>query len=331
MTEIRFLTILLLYGCGCYAQVTVKDSTAIKPVANENIEFYEDDVKLRVGVGNSFNSFHVKDQNDRLDFTISPNQRIRSVLTITYKFIEFDIGYTPSFLSFNQDDSERGRTKFFNFGTRLFKGHWMQQLQYSRIKGFYVDRGDIGLDSNILFPNLQVSKAGGSTSYIFNKAFSFRSILLQSEWQLKSAGSFVPSISYYYTQIKNTDPSKDHIIDVAAGPAYYYNLVLHKNFLVSAGAYGGVGYNITTTRYNDSRPMERVEGLSLQSQLRLSLGFNSEHFYTGATVSHNSFYYHTDPKIHVSDQQQFVEFYFGYRFKAPEKLRKKVDNLPFKM
>lgn len=289
------------------------------------IEKYNDAIKLRLGFSNSFNSFHIKDGASHLDFTLSPNQRLRSTLTLMYRFIEIDLGYTPEFIRFNKDDAIRGRTKFYNLGTRLYFGRWMQELQYAKTKGFYVDRDDIGTTENILFPHFQVQKIGGSTSYIFNPKFSFRAIFLQSEWQRESAGSFVPSVSYYFTEIKNNNPSKDHIIDVAVGPGYYYNWIIRDRFLVSGGGYAGVGYNATKTVYNDNTPDETFDGISFQAQFRLTLGYNSERFYAGAATSLNSFSYSSEAKIHVQDQQQFLEFYIGYRFKASEKINRMFE------
>lgn len=320
---------LIIFSIVCQAQEQAVDTIKKKRrQSNEYIELYEDDIKLRLGFSNSFNAFHVKDDASRLDFTLSPNQRVRSVFTIIYKFIEIDLGYTPKFIRFNKDDDTKGKTKFYNFGTRFYFGQWMQNIQYAKTKGFYVDKADIGITNNILFPDFQVVKIGGSTSYIFNPNFSFRAINLQSEWQKKSAGSFVPSITYYYTQIKNGNPSKDGVIDIAVGPAYYYNWVIHKNFLVSGGAYAGIGYNATKTTYTNNTPSEKVDGLSLQAQLRCTVGYNSDKFYTGAIASINSFYYNSDPTVHVQDQQQFFEFYIGYRFQGPDKVNKFLNNPP---
>lgn len=324
----KYLTLFII-TCSviCKAQEKVSDSIKKRP-SNEYIELYDDYIKLRLGFSNSFNSFHIKDRKDNLDFTLSPNQRLRSTFTFIYKFIEVDLGYTPEFIRFNKDDDSKGKTKFYTFGARFYFGNWLQNIQYTKTKGFYVDKADIGATENVLFPDFQVTKIGGSTSYIFNPNFSIRSIYLQSEWQKKSVGSFVPSVSYCFTQIQNNNPSKDNIIDVAIGPAYYYNWVIDKSFLISGGAYGGAGYNSTKTIYSDATPNEKIDGLSLQSQLRLTLGYNSEKIYAGATASLNSFYYDTDPKIHVQDQQQFFEFYIGYRFKGPDKVNKFLDNPP---
>lgn len=313
-----------------HAQDTIPKTDTIKKkrVSNEYVELYDDDVKLRLGFSNSFNSFHIKDPADNLDFTLAPNQRIKTTLTFAYKFIEFDIGYTPKFIRFNKDDNEKIKSSFYNIGARFYFGKWIQNVEHSRTKGFYVDKDDIGATENVLFPSFQVSRYGGSTAYLFNPNFSFRAIYKQSEWQKKSVGSFVPSINYNYTQIKNDTPGTDHIIDVAIGPAYYYNWVIDNRFLVAPGVYGGVGYNHTKTVYEDATPDEVVDGISLQTQLRLTLSYNSEKFYTGATASLNTFYYDTDPKIHLQDRQQFFEFYVGYRFKGPEKVGKFLENPP---
>lgn len=313
------LFFIVFYATICQAQIG--DTVAVqKP--EKSIEKYDNHIKLRLGLSNSFNSFRIKDKTSHLDFTLSPNQRLRSTLTLIYKFIEIDLGYTPKFLRFNKDDALRGHTKFYNFGTRLYFGSWMQELQYVKTKGFYIDRKDIGIENNILFPHFQVQKIGGSTSYVFNPDFSFRAIFLQSEWQLKSAGSFVPSMSYYFTQIKNNEPSKDHIFDIAVGPGYYYNWIIHNKWLVSAGAYAGLGFNSTRTVYNDNKPDEVIDGLSFQTQFRITLGYNTERFFAGAATSLNSFSYNSDAQIHVADQQQFLEFYIGYRFKAPKRINR---------
>ncbi len=310
------LLFIVFYTAFCQAQ------TADTLSAQKSIEKYDDHIKLRLGLSNSFNSFRIKDGASHSDFTLSPNQQLRSTLTLIYKFIEIDLGYTPEFIRFNKDDAIKGHTKFYNFGTRLYFGSWMQELQYLKTKGFYVDRADIGTQENLLFPHFQVQKIGGSTSYIFNRDFSFRTIFLQSEWQRKSAGSFVPSVSYYFTQIKNNGPSKDCIFDIAIGPGYYYNWIISDRFLISAGTYGGLGYNKSKTIYTDGKPDEVLESLSFQGQFRLTLGYNSERFFAGTATSLNSFSYNSDALIHVDDQQQFLEFYVGYRFKAPKRISK---------
>lgn len=323
----KFLTLLFLASATALSAQEAATDT-VRPSPNPYIESYDDYVQFRLGFSNSFNAFHIVDEPASLDFTLAPNQQLRTTLSIIYKFIEIDLGYTPEFIRFNNDDDIKGKTRFYNLGARFYFGKWMQQAQYATTKGYYVDKADIGIEENILFPDFRVKKFGGSTSYVFNPDFSFRAIFQQAEWQKQSVGSFVPGISYYFTEITNGGPSKDKIFDVALGPAYYYNLVIGDKFLVSAGAYAGIGYNVTKTTYNNDTPDEKVDGLSLQTQLRLTLGYNTTRFYTGAAASLNSFSYDNDARIHVQDRQQFLEFYLGYRFMGPKKVGELLDNPP---
>ncbi|HJS01752.1 MAG TPA: DUF4421 family protein, partial [Flavobacterium sp.] len=126
MKKLHFL--ILIISTLSWAQEKKTDTISKQPVVNEYKEFYGDYIKTRLGFSNSFNSFHIKDENNNLDFTLSPNQRLRTTFTFMYKFIEFDLGYTPEFISFNKDDEDNGKTTFFNFGTRLYLGKWMQSI-----------------------------------------------------------------------------------------------------------------------------------------------------------------------------------------------------------
>ena len=315
-----FIACCLLDGNFVFAQAET-DSINTNPY----IEKFDDYFSARLSLSNGFQSFDVHDRNSNLRFKITPNQQIRSTATFMFRFIEIDLGYTPTFLKFNKDDDIKGKTKNFTFGTRFYLKKWMQNLQYMSTKGYYVEGRRLGLDDNVFFSDLKVVKIGGSTSYVFNPNYSFRATYTQNEWQKKSAGSFVPSVNYYYTKISNNDNSADHNIDIAAGPAYYYNLILYDHFLISAGVYGGVGYNSITTKYNDGTPNEKSSGISWQAQYRAAVGYNYDQFYTGANINFNSFYYNSGPGIKLADQQHYFEFYVGYRFKDAQKILKKFD------
>lgn len=314
--QFLFLFLMVLPRIG-YAQDARTGFTANDTVADAYREKYADYIKLRLGISNGFHSYNIKTGPVR--FNLTPNQRIRTNLTVMYKFIEVDIGYTPRFLRFNNDDDLRGSSTFSSLGTRFYVGRWMQNLQFSRTRGYYVDRKDIGTPGNILFPDFRTTKIGGSTAYIFNPNFSFRSISIQSEWQKKSVGSFLPSVSYYVTEVKSGDPGKDRILDIAMGPAYFYNLLLGKRFMVSGGVYGGIGYNHTWSFENDT-VTEQIKALSFQSQFRLALYYNTENFYMGAIASLESFYYNQPSQVQIQDRETFFECYFGYRFKAPNRV-----------
>ena len=319
----RIVILALLLQCVPASAQTEIDSTG---KTNYYIQKFDDYFSARLSLSNGFQSFKVDGGTKNTRFTLSPNQQLRTTATFMFRFIEVDIGYTPAFLKFNQDDDTRGKTKNFNLGTRFYINRWMQSLQYMSTKGYYVEGRQVGLNENIFFSDLKVTKIGGSTSYVFNPNYSFRATYTQNEWQKKSAGSFVPSVSYYYTKINDSDPGTDYTIDIAAGPSYYYTLVLHEHFLLSGGVYGGVGYSSTKTRYTDGTTNEQSDGISWQARYRLAAGYNNDAFYTGANINFDSFYHHSGSGIKLADQQHYFEFYVGYRFKASKKFLTKFDD-----
>ena len=248
--------------------------------------------------------------------------------------MEIDVGYTPTFLKFNHDDEEKGKTKFFNLGTRFYVKQWMQNLELSKTKGYYISAKDFGYpdENNVIFPDLKVFKIGGSTSYIFNPDFSFRAIFKQTEWQQKSSGSFVPTLSYYYTDFKNEGMGKDQYVDVATGPSYFYNWIIANKFLVSAGAFGGIGYShVRSSGFTDGTASSKSDGLNYRTEFTVAIGYNTPKFFTGVNVSINSFYHNVETDFRVDDQQQFFEFHLGYRFGSPKKLERKMDSLQKKV
>ncbi len=67
------------------------------------------------------------------------------------------------FIRFNKDDNDKGKSTFYSLAARFYFGNWLQSVQYSKTKGFYVDKDDIGSAENVVFPNLQVERYSGST------------------------------------------------------------------------------------------------------------------------------------------------------------------------
>lgn len=316
----------------CASQNLEKDTLTTDNEDSEYIQHYNNFIAFRVGFNNDFNRFKFKVDPQDSHYYMNPNQRIRTTFSLIFHFVEIDIPFTPGFLKANRDDDTHGKTKFFGLGTRFFLGKWMQHLQWTTTKGFYVDSGELGLPEgdNLIFSDLKVFKIGGSTSYIFNSNYSFRAVSKQREWQKKSAGSFIPTFSYYYSQITNNTPETNDIYNLAIGPAYHYNWVIKDHFMVSGGIYTGIGYNNTGFQFTDDRNDYTIDGLTFETQFKISLGYNSTRFYMGANASFSSAHYEINPKIKYEDQHQFIEIYFGYRFKAPNKLIKKANEVETK-
>ena len=173
--------------------------------------------------------------------------------------------------------------------------------------------------------DLKTFKIGGTSSYIFNPDFSFRAIGFQNEWQKESVGSFIPSISYYYTKFKLEDPiienQLEHSFKMAVGPGYYYNWVFDENYILSAGATGGLGFNLSKSQGKTS-----LDGLA-QLIFRLTGGYNSENFFSGVNINTQLLTHTSAENFVLDDSISFLEFYVGYRFDAPKKWIAKADEI----
>lgn len=268
---------------------------------------------IRLGVQNTSNSFYFLNNDTDRQIGLFPNDKTYLGASFLFRSVELDIGYAPNFFSENRDNKG---SKLLTLNFRMFLGQWMQTLDFYHQKGFFLDDfQDFTITS---FPDTRTSKIGGTTSYIFNRDFSFRAIGFQNEWQKKSAGSFIPSVSLYYTRfhIENTglaNVSGTRAYNISVGPGYYYNWVIKKHIILSAGLNAGFGLNFTQSASDSS------SSLLFHTTFRTALGYNSEHFFTGINLNVQFTEYDTAANSIVQDDITFAELYLGYRFRAPKK------------
>ena len=300
---------ILVSFCALKAQSKMRDSTFVMD--------FPDKITARIGLVNTSNSFFIDDEVSGLSYNLKPNTREYLGLSLLFRSIELDVGFLPNFLKDNEDN---GNSKLFNLNLRMFLGQWMQTIDLYKQKGFFADLDE----SEIALPGVKTFKIGGSTSYIFNPNFSFRAIGFQNEWQRKSAGSFIPRLYYYYTtfEIRETGASeKASSFDIAISPSYHYNLVINENFIFGLGTSIGIGYN------NDNLGERTINSLLIEYGGRAVLGYNSESFFAGVNSSINFFEHKSDRSVRIDDTISFVEFYVGYRFKAPKSFMRTADKV----
>ena len=279
------------------------------------IRSFPEKITARIGIQNTSNSFTITDAETTQITDIVPNDKTYLGLSLLFRSVELDLGYAPNFFSENQDNKG---SKLFTLNFRMFLGHWMQTLDFYKQKGFFATVNN----ETTPFPGLGTLKIGGTTSYIFNERFSFRAVGFQNEWQKKSAGSFIPSFTFYYTKFSLEEEgfeSNDHSYDLAIGPGYYYNLVIGRHFLIGLGSTVGFGANFT-----------RSEGETFSSGLaqvviRTAIGYNSERFFTGINLSAQVLAHGDEATTRTDDFISFGELYIGYRFNAPKKWIQKAD------
>lgn len=259
---------------------------------------------------NSFEfNFNLDGTTNYLEF--QPNRREQIGVNLSYKFIDISYGFSPVFFAENKDNSD---SKLFTLSTRLYHKKWMQSLTFINQKGFYVSNGQV----EVAFPRMRTTKIGGTTSYIFNDKFSFKTLANQKEWQSKSAGSFIPNLSMYYTNIDLNDgggDTKSNIFLASLAPSYLYNFVVNNHFLLSGGMSTGAG-------------LTNVDGdvsAIYEWSASLKIGYSSDSFFTFVNLNYIDFTQDTTARIRLNDEISTIKITTGYRFDPPKKVKEYYD------
>ncbi|MFL1010662.1 DUF4421 family protein [Flavisericum labens] len=302
----------LMFFCGINS-FSQQDSI----LKNEYVTTFPDKISTRISLINTSNSFFINETDTNLNYRLKPNIREYLGASILFRSLEIAYGFSPTFLKSNKDNKN---SKLFNLNFRMFQKQWMQTIDLYNQKGFYL----IINNQKELVSGVKTFKIGGSTSYIFNNNFSFRAIGFQNEWQTKSTGSFVPRLYYYYTKYSLNEEGFNenaYSYDIAVAPAYYYNLIIDKNFLFSLGASAGIGVN-----HSSNLGDGHITSLLYEFSGRAVIGYNSETFFGGINSNLLILEHDVDRYTRQDDTIPYLEFYIGYRFKAPKKLMKLADD-----
>ena len=327
LTRISFVVFFITIGVS-YGQ-KANDSTSIIS--------YVDKIIVKVNLDTQTDAYFLSNKSDNSNVSLLPNTNERITLSLDYEFLGLSVSFAPKFFSENNDEDLKGKSSFTNYQFRFFLGNWTQSLEYSNIGGFYIENTQdfipdwiIGKDPFIQFPNLKVISWGGSTSYVFNPKFSLRNVVYQTEWQRKSAGSFIPKLVYNYTRFSNKtadDPVTEKAYDVQLAASYYYTWVIHKNWFVAPF----ISYSLGV-RFSNS--IEEESGITIQAKNQyllntletgLQLGYSSRKIIFGANMNIHASQYNEDKNSSISNGKVFAKVYLGYRFDAPKFVKK-----PFK-
>jgi len=282
----------------------------------QNIYFksYNEKITFSAYYLDTSNSFQIASdiQDPKIFLNLIPNRREQMGFNLNYKIIDVTFGFAPKFLSGNKGDS---RSKNFNFNTRFYYKKWMQSFTFINQKGFYISEDNVTAQ----LPDMRTTKIGGSTSYIFNDKFSFKTLVSQNEWQIRSSGSFIPSFSFYYTNLDlntpNSSPGDMYVFTLA--PSYFYNFVISNRVLIGAGIAVGAGIN----------SMDGDTSALYEADLNLKLAYNKDRFFTFASLNSVSFAQDENVDPRLDDHIVTLKFSVGYRFDPPKKVKEVYDKV----
>ena len=344
-----YLLFLFFIPIVAFSQEIKKEKDSIsKSERDLFIEDHTNQFNVKLEFSNDIQSFKVPFNNQSVE--IEPNLGFRYGVVLSYKFASVRIGIRPKVSGKSKE--EKGDPKSFRIKFNLLFDKWSHRFEYNRIKGYYISNQSIGEDlvsnsTHIQFPDLTTNVFSGSSSYKFNKNYSVRATLSQTEIQLKSAGSFIPEISYWHysfdgldkyinkdgDEIIRTNYLKSSGVALALNLGYYYTFV-YKKWYANAFIIPGIGMDFNnSTQYTDvNSTNSKSQDLVLSGHGGIGIGYNSEKFFFGASLSkRNTNEKANEDKIQFDSSKNSFFVFFGYRFKAPKQIAKPIDGLEDKI
>ncbi|MFK5880277.1 MAG: DUF4421 family protein [Flavobacteriaceae bacterium] len=308
---------------------------------------YTNQFNVKAEFSNDIQSFDIPFENKSVE--IEPNLGFRYGVVLSYKFASVRIGIRPKVSGKSKE--EKGDPKSFRIKFQLLFDKWSHKFEYNRVKGYYITDNNIGsfstTENHILFPNLTSNVIVGSSAYKFNDNYSVRSTISQTEAQLKSAGSFIPGVDYWFydfdgldtyinkegDEVKRTDYIKSSGFDTVLNLGYYYTFV-YKKWYANVFAIPGIGMDFNnSTQYSDDEAIKsKSQDVVISIHTGAGIGYNSEKFFFGASISKRDTNEKTNEnKIQFDSSKNSFFLFFGYRFKAPKQISKPIDGIEEKI
>lgn len=324
----KHLLLILFLGIQTVNAQKVKEffKSLYKEKDSTYITVFNESIISKISVNTQANVLTILD-NQKAAYRLVTNNNYRVNLYVDYDFLGFSYGFAPNFIPENNDDNRRGSSTLKELNFRFIFRRWIQTIQNKTEKGFYaentkdlLDNWNADNDTFILFPELQTKLWEGTTSFLFNPNFSIKNSLNNNEWQRKSAGSFIPTLKYSYSEISSDfEALKKHnqTLQFYLIPNYFYTWVIKENWFITttAGAAFGLNFALQSNFEKTDTYIPFLINGSLQG------GYNSNNLTFGANLLINSTHHNYFNKESVINDNVYFNFYLGYRFNSPKSVK----------
>ncbi|MCA6074689.1 DUF4421 domain-containing protein [Fulvivirga sedimenti] len=299
------------------------------------IQTFPDQVTARFYFSRKYTGFNISypllvDQT----FKYLPNTTRNLGIGATYKWATLNLAYGFDFMN---PDQGKGKTRYLDLQAHQYLGKMNIDLFGQFYRGYYLKDYTTASGEKYLREDLQVREFGAVYQYIFNhRKFSFRAAMMNSEYQKRSAGTWILGGDFFFGKVK-ADSSLipgsfeveqlieyDELDFFKIGPngGYAHQFVLkeHFFFLISATAHLGIGYYKLGAENDEFRESYACIDLGLKT----AIGYNSNRFTVSA--------FFVTQRVQVSNNYRNLlntgnlRFIVAYRFHKNQWFKKNSPN-----
>ncbi|WBV60587.1 DUF4421 family protein [Chryseobacterium camelliae] len=331
-----------ILSCPLFCLFLISYAQEIQDAEDKNYT-EKDRNKIAVVAGLSYlhNTFGLLYQ-DKV-FRLRPNDAFYTEFFLRYRWLDVSFSLAPKLTRINNDDPEKGKTKYFNIGFTFFMSPKLRQYVYfSTMKGLYFQdtkefmRLMYGEDYNekgyLQFPDAKYRSFKGETSYLWlgNKT-DYRSFNNMTYQPLKDV--FIVSTGLFYQYNILSDLNKT----VYQGEIFNENVndSPSKDFRIALRSGGGVQKKINGNWYTivEAYPefyYSKLIGedfhefnIGLYSNARM--GYDNEKWFFGGGFQFN--WINSSNENFYSTTQWLFRLGVGFRFNSPTFVNRNFDKI----
>jgi len=305
---VRSFFSLLLFLSPIVALSQLKDTIHVSPAP-----YYislKDKLSIHIYGITKFNQIELKSPSKDTIIRFQPNENFNVGAGFNYKWAGISGAFNFKFL--NNDNTVYGTTTSFDLQSDIFTRKTVWSINFQSYEGFYwgnVNEFDTTWntrDSVPLRPDINTVNLGCNMIYTVNyEKFSFKAPYTHTEWQKRSAGSWLLGIHLSYYGMKADSilipfrlwPSYPiyssmttlGTYSLGSSMGYSYTYIFWKHFYLNATLMVGLSIQTYRASSRSGRVMVNESNLSSKLHFRLSIGVNNEKCYYGISAIMDSY------------------------------------------
>ena len=257
---------------------------------------------------------------------------------VFYRWLGVQVGFPLQGLA--APEADRGRTRAFVLAANVYLRRYGIDAHYTEHSGYYLENAGRLLGSRPPpYPqraDITTQAFGGNFYFVFNhRRFSFRAAFIQTERQLRSAGSLLlmPTFNYYRVVADSAvskvaglqwQPSESIGLrygrSISAGVTFGYAhmFVIRRQWFVLGALLPGVTAGSNHIRTDEGLENTR-ERLNLRAHLRLAMGYSGPRWFAGFTSTNDIYDINFARDLRMNYLVSRTTLFVGRRFELEPK------------